>query len=169
MKLLTLLSLATILFACKASSQLVTYPNKKDTTIIQVPGLYQGKGKILADLQSSAVTDFKEREVFYPTIEDIIKCEKILQANYSTVMKSANAEPAVYNLNLKEPYRQYITFKDPDGNKKILILLFSCCNGNIKKCFPDWDKKSVFALHSDACSPVYSFLVDLRTGAMILY
>ena len=169
MKILTLLSLATLLFACKASSQMVTYPNKKDTTIVQIPGLYQGKGKILADLQSSAVTDFEEREPYFPTIQDIIKCENILQANYSTVMKLAKAEPVVYNLNLREPYRQYITFKDSAGNKKVLVLLFSCCKGNIKKCFPNWDKLSVFTLHSDACSLVYSFLTDLNTGSMILY
>jgi|GEM_PF-5071107 len=149
--------------------QIITYPNKKDSTIIQIKSIYNGKGKILSDLKSSEITDFKNRKAFHPSRQDILKAEQILAENYYKVMKAAKADSLIYTRDLRSFYRQYITFKDSSGNKKIYLLVFSCSHRNVKRCFPDWENSSVFMIHGEKHKPIYTFLIDLHVGSMELY
>lgn len=119
MKNLFLLIILTILLSKIIHSQTVTYPDKKDSSIIQVKKIFKNFGKVFP-------SDFQPKSIILPLYShgcqlndhDIIEAEKILSINLPSQNKMRNNVR-----HFKNHWRQYLGYINLNGDTCLYIHL----------------------------------------------
>jgi hypothetical protein len=158
---------AFFLFLTKMSAQQILYPDANDSTIIKMQDYYDGYGKIY-NRTSRNVLPSCAASVFAPTGQELLSAERLMIKGYEGLLKSDDRLKSLRGTKYKEHYykyyRQYVGFIDTSGEKVIFIQLIKCCNGKLKKCFPEWKMGIVSNLSEDLCRITMNFLVNLSQG-----
>jgi hypothetical protein len=155
-----------------ALAQELTYPNKKDKSIVRISEFYNGCGKIFDIKQDNLLPIYTKNTVLLGP-EDILSAEKLMDEKFMSLVKS---DARVQSLNGKsyktmysDFYRQYVGLINNEGERMVFIHLIKCCKANIRKCFPEWEKALGNPLDEDPCTITGSYVVNLTQKTVSLY
>ena len=140
MKILYIITLALGISACSSIKQSsrewnIVYPNPKDSTIIQIKGLYTNKGKLLYNNATESNVDKKEFEdnyLFKLTEEQIIALEKFV-IQYELINDPLYENDVLKVLKKHKRYARLYTGYICTSRDSIFILSFIEKPGNIEK------------------------------------
>lgn len=131
-------------------SQIVTYPNLKDSTIIQIKEFYEGYGKIfdLRSINNLKLIEYSKKppvKIIFLNEENILLSEKIFCIQYNQVLSQDNRFIGFKPVNVKKKYRtyyrQYVAYEDVKGDKFVQIYLLNFKQKKIaEKYFYDWSE-----------------------------
>lgn len=156
----------------KALAQELTYPNKKDKSIVRVGHFYNGYGKNFDIKQDNLLPTYTKSTVLLDA-DDILSAEKLIAekfidlANSDARIKSLNGKS--YREEYSDFYRQYVGLINNEGDKMVFIHLIKCCKCNIRKCFPEWKKVLGNPLDDDPCTITNSYVVNLTQKTISMY
>ncbi|HEY8937362.1 MAG TPA: hypothetical protein VIM65_19185 [Cyclobacteriaceae bacterium] len=149
----------------------ITYPQKKDKSVIRVNEFYSGCGKIFSDNKHYLVQS--NAKSVTPTEEDILQAERLMNEKFSDLVKSDETLKTLQGKTYKDEYykfyRQYVEVIDNEGHRIVLINYIKCCKRRIKKCFPDWKKELCTPLDEDPCTATISYSVNLSQQTISVY
>jgi hypothetical protein len=121
-------TLIFLILCVEGHSQVITYPNPNDSTIIQIKEFYKGYGKIF-DVRNIN-QDFFPKCLMKPlfktvqlTKEEIIKAEMLFLSNYGSNGKKKNKHSLRKNVKkFSDFYRQYVCHLNERGEKEVEII-----------------------------------------------
>jgi hypothetical protein len=170
MRYLLILTLHLIVTTHVLAQQL-TYPNKKDKSLVRVSAFYHGYGKIF-DIKENNLLPANTRNTVQPGAGDILSAEKLMVENFTSLVESDERVKSLRGKSYRQEYsgfyRQYVGLINHEGDKMVFIHLIKCCKANIRKCFPDWKKELGNPLDEDPCTITMSYVVNLTQKTIAL-
>ena len=153
-------------------AQEITYPDRKDRSIIKVKEFYSGCGKIF-DIEQDNLLPLHTKSTFLLEGKDILFAENLMTEKFTELVKSDERLKVLtgktYKKEYYEFYRQYVGLINSEGDKMVFIHYIKCCKKNINKCFPDWQKQLSSPLDEDPCTITGSYVVNLTQKTISVY
>jgi|GEM_PF-3440790 len=154
-----------------ASAQNISYPNKKDKTIVRMKSFFAGYGKIMNNENYLVLSTAKA--IITPSADDVHAAEQLMNDKFADLIGTDERLKILKSKSYKDEYyefyRQYVGLINDQDEKVVIIHLIRCCKGNIQKCFPNWKKELGSPLDEDPCTITCTYVANLSRKIISVY
>jgi hypothetical protein len=160
-------------------SQIVTYPNLKDSTIIQIKEFYEGYGKIfdsknILNKEFFSLCLLSPVQTFNLSNREIIQAEELFLSNYGLNGKNKSKHSLRKNVKkFSNFYRQYVCYLNKKGEREVQIIFLSVkiisASATDSDYFirADWKVCPQYG-HGFSNNEMFRYWVNLDTGVMFV-